>query len=152
MSVRVAWDNPKKTALRIDCEGPWDWAEYARVVEEAIAGLIGEEQTANFIINLLSEARTPVEDGRSSLEHPIRLLLDITGFVVVVGGSPSVGTLPGALFRTFTRAGKPAMLALSVEEARLKLAALAYVAPTPFVMLFGKDGRRARWHSRQRPS
>ena len=148
MSVSVAWDNPKKTTLRIDCEGLWDWAEYSRVIEEAMAGLIGEEQAANFIINLLSEARTPVEDGLSSLEHPIRLLLDITGFVVVVRGSPTAGTLPGALFRTFAGAGKPAMLALSVEDARLKLAALAYVAPTPFATLKVEDDWLARRHSR----
>jgi hypothetical protein len=73
MSVGAVWDNREKTTLRIDCEGPWDWAEYARVIEEALAGLIGKKQAGNFIINLLSEARTPAGDGLSYLEHSARL-------------------------------------------------------------------------------
>ena len=124
MSVRVTWDNPNKTTLRIDCEGQWDWAEYSKVIEETLTGMIGEEPTANFIINLLSEARAPIEDDLSSLEHSTRLLSDITGFVVIVGGSPNARALLGTLYRTFAKAGKPAMLALSLEEGRLKLAAL----------------------------
>jgi hypothetical protein len=124
MSVRVTWDNLKKTTLRVDCEGQWDWAEYSRAIEESLAGMSGEKPTANFIVNLLSEARAPIEDDLSSLEHSAKLLSDITGFVVIVGGSPSARVLLGILYRAFAKAGKPAMLAHSVEEGRLKLAAL----------------------------
>ena len=35
MGIKVAWDNPEKTALRFDYDQQWDWSDFLIAAPEA---------------------------------------------------------------------------------------------------------------------